>query len=56
MKKKIVTIILVIVALAVTQFATYRFIMTHMHPYYGDCGELYIEIFGNVDVYDMLDE
>ena len=56
MKKKITKAILICVAIMLLMFAEYRFIMTNLHPYYGDCGELYIEIFDSVDVYDMLDE
>lgn len=55
MGKRLAKAILICVAILLLMFAEYRFIMTNMHPYYGDCGELYIEIFDNVDVYDMLD-
>lgn len=55
MKKKIVSMILILVAIMLLMFAEYRYIMTHIHPYYGDCGDLYIEIFNSVDVYSMLD-
>jgi hypothetical protein len=55
MKKKITKAILICVAVMLLMFAEYRFIMTNLHPYYGDCGELYIEIFDSVDVYDMID-
>ena len=53
MKKR--NVILIIVMVMLLMFAEYRYIMTHINPYYGYCGELYIEIFDNVDVYDMLD-
>jgi hypothetical protein len=55
MKKKITRTILTCIAILLLMFLEYRFIMLSLHPYYGDCGELYIEIFGSVDVYDMID-
>lgn len=45
-------IILAVLILAAIMFAEYRYIMTHICPYNGNDGTVYIEIFGNVDEYD----
>ena len=44
-------VILILIAIVLMMFAEYRIIMTNLHPYYGDNGTLYIEIFGSVDEY-----
>ena len=50
--KKFVAFILALVAVLTLMFAEYRYIMTHMTPYVGDDGTVYIEIFDQVDEYD----
>ena len=49
--KKFITTILIIVAVLVIMFAEYRYIMTHIKPYRGENGTVYIEIFDQVDEY-----
>ena len=44
-------IILAVLILATIMYAEYRYIMTHICPYNGNNGTVYIEIFGNVDEY-----
>lgn len=51
MKKKLLTIILAVIALLGIMYAEYRYIMCNQHPYYGEDGTLYIEVFGQVDSY-----
>ena len=46
--KKILIMILIILGI---MYAEYRYIMVNLHPYNGDNGTVYIEIFGNVDEY-----
>lgn len=53
MKKKIAIVLAIIVAVFVLMFAEYRFIMCNQHPYYGENDTLYIEIFGQIDEYDV---
>ena len=48
MKKAIV----VLAAILIMMFAEYRYIMTHINPYYADNEFLYIEFMGQVDLYD----
>ena len=49
--KKFITTILISVAVLVIMFAEYRYIMTHIKPYRGENGTVYIEIFDQVDEY-----
>lgn len=44
-------IIITIIAILVLMFVEYRYIMLNLHPYKGENGTVYIEIFGNVDEY-----
>lgn len=49
--KKIVKIILVLLALLCMMFAEYRFIMCNIKPYHGEGDTVYLEIFNQVDEY-----
>lgn len=49
--KKFVKIALILVAVLCIMFAEYRYIMTHITPYRGDNGTVYLEIHGQVDEY-----
>ena len=40
-----------LVSILVLMFAEYRYIMCNLHPYRGENGTVYIEIFGQVDTY-----
>ena len=51
MKKKIIGIIFGAIIVATIMFAEYRVIMTNIHPYHGDNGTVYLEVFGQVDEY-----
>lgn len=51
MKKKIIIILASLAILLAMMFAEYRFIMLNIHPYRGENGTVYLEIFGNVDEY-----
>lgn len=53
--KRLIKIALVIVVLLGIMFAEYRYIMTHIHPYRGEDGTVYLEIFDQVDEYDADD-
>lgn len=53
--KKFIKIALVLVVLLGIMFAEYRYIMTHIHPYRGEDGTVYLEIFDQVDEYDADD-
>lgn len=55
MKKKLICIALLILALATIMVAEYRFIMVNLCPYIEE-DTIYIEIFGQVDAYDMCEE
>ena len=44
-------IIIILLAVAALMYAEYRYIMLNLHPYKGDNGTMYIEIFGNADEY-----
>ena len=48
MKRKIIICIALILSL---MFFEYRIIMLNLTPYIGDNGNVYIELFGNVDEY-----
>lgn len=50
--KKIAKFIIILVAVLCIMFVEYRYIMTHIHPYYGKDGTVYLEIFDQVDEYD----
>jgi hypothetical protein len=49
--KKLVKIILIVVAVLGIMFAEYRYIMTHICPYTGEDNTVHLEIFGQVDEY-----
>lgn len=49
--KKIAKCIIILVAVLIIMFAEYRYIMTHIHPYRGEDGTVYLEIFDQVDEY-----
>ena len=49
--KKLIATVLIIVAVLGIMFAEYRYIMTHIKPYRGDNGTVYLEIFDQVDEY-----
>ena len=51
MKKKITIILTTALVILTMMFAEYRFIMHHIHPYRGENGTVYLDIFGNVDEY-----
>lgn len=51
MKKKCVIALVSILAILMLMFAEYRYIMCNLHPYRGENGTVYIEIFGQVDIY-----
>ena len=51
MKKKIVSLMVVISFIAVLLFAEYRYIMHNIRPYTGNNGSVYLEVFGQVDEY-----
>ena len=52
MKKNIVAIIVIIMAILSLMYAEYRYIMVNQCPYIDENGTVYIEIFGQTDVYD----
>lgn len=56
MKKKLATIILIITALAVIIYGEYRYIMTHISVYIGSNGNVYLEVFDQVDEYDLTED
>lgn len=43
--------LIILCAVLVLMFAEYRYIMTHLQPYYCEDGFLYIEVFGQADTY-----
>lgn len=43
--------LVVLIAIIVLMFAEYRFIMTHIKPYYAEDGFLCIEFMGSCDSY-----
>ena len=49
--KKIAKFIIILVAVLGIMFAEYRCIMTHIKPYRGEGGTVYLEVFGQVDEY-----
>lgn len=49
--KKFIKIALIFVAVLCIMFAEYRYIMHNIHPYRGEHGTVYLEIFGQVDEY-----
>ena len=51
MKEILRTILICIISLMVLMFAEYRIIMLNIHPYTGENGTVYLEVFGQVDEY-----
>lgn len=49
--KRIVKLIIIVVALISLMYGEYRYIMCNQRPYRGENGTVYIEMFGNVDEY-----
>lgn len=49
--KKLIAVVLIIVAVLGIMFAEYRYIMTNIKPYRSDDGTVYLEIFDQVDEY-----
>jgi hypothetical protein len=49
--KKIAKFIIILVAVLCIMIAEYRYIMTHIRPYRGDNGTVYLEVFDQVDEY-----
>ena len=49
--KKLIKFIIILVAVLCIMFAEYRYIMTHIKPYRGEGGTVYLEIFNQVDEY-----
>ena len=44
-------VVVILCAILVLMFAEYRFIMTHLTPYYAEDGFLCIEFMGQTDAY-----
>lgn len=53
--KKAIKIILALVVLLAIMYGEYRYIMTNISPYKGNDNTVYLEIFGQVDEYEMED-
>ena len=53
MKKNLVAIIVIIMAVLALMYAEYRYIMINQCPYIAEDNTVYIEIFGQVDSYDV---
>ena len=51
MKKNITIILTTALIIFTMMFAEYRFIMHNIHPYRGENGTVYLEIFGIMDTY-----
>ncbi len=49
--KKLIVGLSIVLALVALMFAEYRFIMTHLKPYYAEDGFLCIEFMGQTDSY-----
>ena len=49
--KKIAKFIIILVVVLCAMFAEYRYIMTHICPYHGEGGAVYLEFMGQVDEY-----
>lgn len=49
--KKLIAAVLIILALLGIMFAEYRYIMCNIHPYRGEGGTVYLEVFDQVDEY-----
>lgn len=49
--KKIAKFVIILVVVLCSMFAEYRYIMTHICPYRGEGGTVYIEFMGQVDEY-----
>ena len=54
MKKKLSIALLCIIILIGLAFAEYRYIMLNICPYCDENDTIYIEIFGQIDVYDLI--
>ena len=53
MKKKCIATFIIILGILAIMFAEYRYIMLNLCPCVGEDNTVYIEIFGQVDAYDM---
>ena len=51
--KKLIIVLLTIAVMLGIMYAEYRFIMLNLSPSKGDNGTVYIEIFGQVDEYEI---
>lgn len=49
--KKIAKLVIILMIVLCAMFAEYRYIMTHIHPYHGEDGTVYLEFMGQVDEY-----
>ena len=55
MKNKLIKLFLIFIALVALMYGEYRYIMTHQCPYVDeDTNTVYIEVFDQVDEYDLL--
>lgn len=52
MKKNLVAIIVITMAILALMYAEYRYIMVNQRPYLDKDNTVYIEIFGQIDSYD----
>lgn len=50
-KKNLLIALAISISIFTLMFAEYRYIMNNLHPYKGEHGIVYIEIFGQVDAY-----
>ena len=51
--KKLIKFAITIILILCTMFFEYRFIMLNIHPSMDENGTVYLEVFNQVDVYDM---
>lgn len=49
--KRLFSVLIVLVSIAVLMFAEYRYIMCNINPSYENDGFLHLEVFGQVDTY-----
>lgn len=49
--KKITKFVIILLTVLCAMFIEYRYIMTHIKPYRGEGGAVYLEIFNQVDEY-----
>lgn len=56
MKRKVIIALSILAVMLMIMFAEYRFIMLNQHPYLSDTDTdtLYIEMFGQVDEYYLM--